>query len=566
MRAFVTVGLEVAGLALGCLRIGAKDWFVAPGGTPFGLGTPAQPYDLGTALSGQVGQPGDTFWLRGGNYRLGHLNTSVQGAPGSPVTFRQVSGENARIDGSLTIFNSPGYVTFRDFELYSSDTNRVSSQTNAGFNVTDIALQPGAGAYAPNLSFINLVVHDQTRHGIYSADTSYNTFVYGCVLFNNGWVSPDNAEGHGLYAQGNLGITTLENNIVFNNAGANMHVYANTTGGRLSGVTLNGNVAFNAGAIQQVRTYRDWLVGVDAPAVSADRIVLQNNMGYEPPGLPTYPEVQIGRDSTNGSVVLTDNYMPLGLLMNNWRSATISGNLFAPKPTAYLVNLNQTLTPIDADWDDNTYVCDPTGGEVQFNVQSYSFSGWQAATGFDLDSTFVIGALHGAKVFVRTNLFEPGRANIIVYNWDDLANVSVDVGSVLPLNSSFEVRNAQNFFAGPVLSGIFHGQRLQLPMTNLTVAPVNGPANGPLVAPPPTSPTFNVFVLVPIRKPIQIKLAGGSVQVSWAIGAGANALQTTPDLTTGFWSYSTITPAVVGDQYMITEAPNLRKFYRLRPQ
>jgi len=38
----------------------------------------------------------------------------------------------------LTIFNSPGYVTFRDFELYSSDANRVSSQMGVGFNPTDM--------------------------------------------------------------------------------------------------------------------------------------------------------------------------------------------------------------------------------------------------------------------------------------------------------------------------------------------------------------------------------------------------------------------------------------------
>src|SRR6266478_6661830 len=94
--------------------IQANDLYVSTNGTPAGPGTMAQPYDIATALSGQVGQPGDTFWLRGGNYTMGHLNTSVQGAPGRPVTFRQVSGENARIDGSLTIFNSPGYVTFRD--------------------------------------------------------------------------------------------------------------------------------------------------------------------------------------------------------------------------------------------------------------------------------------------------------------------------------------------------------------------------------------------------------------------------------------------------------------------
>src|SRR2546428_1699810 len=101
--------MGLLGVALACLRLQANDYFVAPGGTSFGPGTLAAPYDLNTALSGEVGQPGDTFWLRGGDYRLGHLDTMVQGAPGNPVTFRQVRGENARAEASLSIFNSIRY-------------------------------------------------------------------------------------------------------------------------------------------------------------------------------------------------------------------------------------------------------------------------------------------------------------------------------------------------------------------------------------------------------------------------------------------------------------------------
>ena len=343
--------LLVLGIAFSCLQLEASQLYVAPEGTPFGPGTLSSPYDLATALSGAVSQPGDTFWLRGGDYKLGHLNTTIQGAPGQPVTFRQLSGENARIDGSLSIFNSIGYVVFRDFELYSSDTNRVSSQIDVGFSPTDISIIPGIACYVPNLSFINLVVHDQTRHGIYVSETSSNVLVYGCLLFNNGWASPDNAEGHGIYAQGSIGTRTIADNIVFNNSGANMHIYENAPGGNLIGVTLDGNVAFNAGAIQTVRAYRDWIVGVDAPALYADGIVLTHNMGYRTPDLDlaTQAQMDIGRDSTNGSVVLSDNYMPLGLLMNNWSTATVSGNLFAPDPADYVVNLNQTLGSLRAD-------------------------------------------------------------------------------------------------------------------------------------------------------------------------------------------------------------------------
>jgi hypothetical protein len=454
-------------------------------------------------------------------------------------------------------------VVLRDFELYSSDTNRISAQSNAGFNPTDISIITGFNAYSPNLSLINLVVHDATRGGIFFPDTSSNTFVYGCVVYNNGWVSPDNAEGHGIYGQSNVGTSTVAECIVFNNSGAGFHVYQNNAGESISGITLAGNLAFNAGAIQHVRSYADWTIGVDTPATYADGLVIRENMGYA--ALPG--QMQVGRQSTNGSVVLEDNYMPLGLQMNNWSQATVRGNLFAPDPPTYAISLDQTLTPLQADWDNNTYICDPTAGEVLFNQQAYSFAGWQAATGYDLDGTFVVGSLHGVKVFVRPNLYAPGRANIIVYNWDNVSTVAVDVSAALPLGTAFEVLNAQDPFAAPVLSGVYRGQRLNLPMTNLTVAAPNVPHGTALTTAPPTGPTFNVFLLLPHPRALQINLTNGSVQVYWPVGAGPGALQWSPRLgASATWTSSTISPAIAGDHYMITEpASAVTRYYRLRP-
>lgn len=95
--------LLLLAVAIGCQ---ASDFYVSPNGTPSGPGTMAQPYDLVTALAGEMAQPGDTFWLRGGNYVVGHINTTIGGAPERPVTFRQLPGEKALIDGSLTFLTA----------------------------------------------------------------------------------------------------------------------------------------------------------------------------------------------------------------------------------------------------------------------------------------------------------------------------------------------------------------------------------------------------------------------------------------------------------------------------
>lgn len=483
-------------MLLACLSAGASDLYVAPDGTSSGPGTVAQPYDLKTALSGSVGQAGDTFWLRGGTYSLGHVDTQIHGATGKPITFRQMPGEKARVDGSFTVWNSIGHVIFRDFELFNSDPKRVSSQLAMGFSPTDIEIIAGIQSYSPNFSFINLVIHDHTRHGIYVSQQSNGNLIYGCLIYNNGWRSPDNAEGHSLYIQGSSGMREISDNLLFNSAGAGMHVYEN--GGQpLVGVTMDGNVAFNAGTLQNVRSYRDWIIGVDSPSRYAEQIVFKNNMGYRRLGSAASSQVEMGREGVNGTLTMTGNYMPLGLLMNNWSTATVAENTFAPRNSDYAVDLQQGSTVLSAMWDNSIYSSPTTGKDFRHNSTACTFSEWKSLTGYDSSSADIAGSLTGSRVFVRPNLYETGRANIIVYNWSDLSTLPVDVSWVLPVGTAYEVRNAQDFFAAPVLSGTFDGQPLPLPMTGLTVA---APLGG-MLTPPPTGPTFNVFVLLPLSSP-----------------------------------------------------------------
>src|SRR5262245_23358932 len=162
---------------LGPIQTGAVDWQLAPDAPPVDPSTPAQVCHLGAALSGQVGQPGDTFWLHGGDYHIGHVETRIHGTPGRVTTFRAMPGAKPRVDGSLSFFDSVGYVVFRDLELYSSDTNRISHQSGMGFRPTDIRLFAGVACYAPNLSFINLIVHDQVGQGFYLSEEASNVVV-----------------------------------------------------------------------------------------------------------------------------------------------------------------------------------------------------------------------------------------------------------------------------------------------------------------------------------------------------------------------------------------------------
>ena len=73
-------------------------FFVAPTGTPAGNGSTQRPWDLQYALSGAQGRvrAGDTVWLRGGTYH-GAFRTTLDGAAGRWIVFRQYPGERATI-------------------------------------------------------------------------------------------------------------------------------------------------------------------------------------------------------------------------------------------------------------------------------------------------------------------------------------------------------------------------------------------------------------------------------------------------------------------------------------
>jgi hypothetical protein len=56
----------------------------------------------------------------------------------------------------------------------------------------------------------------------------------------------------------------------------------------------------------------------------------------------------------------------------------------------------------------------------------------------------------------------------------------------------FEVRNVQDFFGAPVLSGTYGGGPVDVPMTGvIPVAPIGGSPS----APPQTGPDFGAFVV-----------------------------------------------------------------------
>jgi len=69
-----------------------------------------------------------------------------------------------------------------------------------------------------------------------------------------------------------------------------------------------------------------------------------------------------------------------------------------------------------------------------------------------------------ARVIVRPNQYEPGRANVIVFNWARKPTVEFLPDKVLRLGDSYRLLNPRDLFGKPVAAGRFEGGPIAVPV------------------------------------------------------------------------------------------------------
>ena len=233
-------------LALLLLRVASfagSSWFVSPAGG--GDGTRRSPWSLTTAFAHPSSvRPGDTIWVKGGEYDNPHPGPvspamprdgvaafvcALAGTPSQPIIVRAVTGERVMIDGmdtrSEAVIRIIGHdVWLWGLEIFSSDVLRVEMsdpygntsfpdprevRRGAGIDITQDA--PTAG-----IRIINCIIHDCTIGYLNTSAVSADAVLYGSLLFNNGFNSTiDRPHGHNIYVQNYAGhIRAHDNNIV----------------------------------------------------------------------------------------------------------------------------------------------------------------------------------------------------------------------------------------------------------------------------------------------------------------------------------------------------------------
>jgi len=390
-----------------------QSYYVAPAlrGAPSGNGTAERPWDLATALAGAGGriQPGDTVWLAGGRYP-GAFRTELRGEAGRLIVFRQQRGARATIDGTLRADGA--YLAFWGFEIMQSNpahgTYGLEARTNHG-------------------RFINLIIHDAGSMGVSFWTPGENAELYGCIVYNNG--THENLD-HGVYVHNERGTKRLVDNVFFNNLAYGVHAYAGRGNPPQRGIVIQGNIAFNNGAISHRSEAKgNILVGGQVPVAAVD--VSFNYLFYS--GVKGV-NLRLGyAPISNEDLIARGNYIWGGetrLSLGNWLRAQVQGN---------------------------------------------TIQGNQAA------------------VFVRPNLYEPGRAHIVAYNHAGSRALRADVSGVLKPGDQYELRSVQDVFGAPVARGTYSGDSIVVPMAD--PVPVALPIGRVTGTPPVTRPLFDAFLL-----------------------------------------------------------------------
>lgn len=446
------------------------DFFVSPTGSSSNPGTLFSPWSLAYALSGAGGAitPGKQIALLGGTY-TGAFVGSTNGTALSPIIFRRYTGARVSIDGTLYLTGDYNWIW--GWEILRS--NPLSSNGNA---FLDDGLQN---------KLINCIVHDSANVGIAENNNGRGGEIYGCLSYNNG--THFNLD-HGMYLHGALTdpIKYVLNNIVFNNWANGIQLYVQSFANWH--LYLDSNVVFGSGSISSpVNNDANLLL---SGTVGGD-IKFTNNMTYEP---ASKNNVHFFNDAGGDDLLLDGNYLAGGnnkclYLVGGWNAATVRNNVLHC-PGGQLV-----LTPAGVSgwaWQNNAHYRDPTVVAWTHASVNYSYSNWKVASGLGASDTNPGTTPTGVKVVVTRNTYEVGRGHIVIYNWDHLATVNVDLSSVLSLGYNYEIVNAQDYYGPIVATGIYSGALVSLPMAGITpVAPV-----GRTYTPAPvTGPEFQVFVV-----------------------------------------------------------------------
>lgn len=201
--------------------------------------------------------------------------------------------------------------------------------------------------------------------------------------------------------------------------------------------------------------------------------------------------VFFGYDVGGSDLSVTGNYFASQVSFPQpWKNVLFSGNTVTVRDWN-VVALSMPIAPSDQYiWDCNRYYCSVNRPFVHQKPQTWDQ--WLETTGFDRRS-HLVPRDPPASVFVRANLYRPGRGHLIIYNWDRSDSVDVDLSPIVRIGASYKIYNVLDLHGQPALRGLFDGGKVSLPISTVPFpSPIGQRTRAPLVM----DQEFSTFVVI----------------------------------------------------------------------
>lgn len=514
-------------------------WYAAPTGVSTNAGTLASPWDLETAATSNAINSGDTVYLRGGRYDYStyptvpysyasYAHSGAISITTNGVTYRNYLAEYPLLDGALNIGRPDGVggtnTIVRGIRCTRSNpaTDPTSGDPLNGGSDAGIQL------YGPGAKVISCIADNHYWGGFAMWVPNTSGEMVNCLTYNNGWLDPNyhgtglaSGRAHGMYLQNNTTTKKITDNFNFNNFSVNLYVH--TTAQQTRNFLIVGNAVWGAGAAQPstVGAADAWVGDLDiSTGITVDQNHFWNNSGAR-----AESRIQPGGGQNtiiHDPIVWTNNWMNEAPQWFCFAKITATGNRLAAIQgwEIYLDTIHGQVFPTGTVTtyaiDNNAYylVTDPSnwtyvkGSNTVTQAVNISRSAWQAF-GLDVHSTFSASAATGTWSVCRPGTYNDAadtRAHIIVWNWDGLATVAVDVSNTLGLGDTFALYDAYDYprlflapgesAPTPLLTGTYGGGTIPVPLAAIAAPPIVNAVVRNASSPAARSVQFGAFVLI----------------------------------------------------------------------
>jgi hypothetical protein len=420
-------------LAGGAFSCGAAEYYVAPDGKVGNPGTKEAPWDMESALAAQQKkvQPGDTIWIRGGDYRyekayapkasVAGWELKLAGTEEKPIIVRACKGERAKFDPGVSVVAGANYVWLWDLEIapvkdmpedYYVSNKAGSLEAELNGPRGGLGMNAGKGC-----KYINLFIHHNLGGGVGWWTPATDNEMYGCVITDNGWKGAkgtnDRNHGHSIYTQNKDGIKTLSNCILTTRWGGGqltLQAYGSSKAD-CDNFLIEDNIAYERGP----KPDSQFLIGSGKPS---HNIRILHNYLYNVP-------MQIGYGAANVDCQISENVVANSSIgIRKYEKVVAEKNV--------IVNGGINFTECK---------------DVQ-----------------NKDNEVLKAAPAEPKVVLLVNKYDPNRANLAIYNWQKAKVVDVPVGDFLKVGDSFKLMNPPDLLGKPVLEGKCEGKTVKVPM------------------------------------------------------------------------------------------------------